>query len=368
MHPTDPTTVGLEPSAHRRADAIDDVLDRLSGYGYVDGPGMATHGPMGAEALSSLGHDDLLVPWVEQYKALNPAIAPPPDVEPLDPGENRIWRAALGDHGRLSDWNSLFTRQLQELPWQDVVQRWVPRLLPGYGGAFTHGLIRTAHGVRTLQSADRPSPLALGELAKGLAYWAGSYKALPGQPSLQGARSLDEAIARLPRPDETWTPLEAGLFSRIDELPGFAEAVEALGPPPAIDQALSDLTATFARIMLANPDVHPFGLVHAVTPVSAARTLLPYLPAVSTTQVYAQLWQVNAAITAGFTTRKGHGVEPAHDGDVPSSDELVARAVEHRDPHVLKFTEACVRENALRPDPAYLLAALHVIEATPAWD
>ncbi len=45
-------------------------------------------------------------------------------------------------------------------------------------------------------------------------------------------------------------------------------------------------------------------------------------------------------------------------GDLPPLDELGARAVEHGDEHVIKFTEACLREYALRPDPRYPAAAL----------
>jgi hypothetical protein len=55
------------------------------------------------------------------------------------------------------------------------------------------------------------------------------------------------------------------------------------------------------------------------------------------------------------------------DVEAPSPPELVARATEHKDPHVVKFTEACLREHALRADPVYLLAAQHVIDKTPAW-
>lgn len=40
-------------------------------------------------------------------------------------------------------------------------------------------------------------------------------------------------------------------------------------------------------------------------------------------------------------------------GEVSDLAETSARAVEHQDPHVVKFTEACAREYALRPDPVY---------------
>jgi Questin oxidase-like len=359
-----------DPDGRRRADALDDAFDRLSRYAYVDGPGLATHGPMGAEALSSLGHDDLVAPWVEQYKVRHQVIPAPSRIGRLDPGDESSWRTALGDPSRLSDWAALFAGELQDRPWPEVIAAWVPRLLPGYAGAFTHGLIRTAHAVRAAQTTTDPSPLAVAELAKALAYWAGSYKTLPGRPTLGGHRSLHEAVARLPRPQDPWTPIEAGMFSRIGELRDFGDAVETLGPPASVDEALSDLTSTFARLMLANPDAQPIGLVHAVTPVAGARTLLGYLPTVSIQQMYGQLWQVDAAIAAGFTRAPHSGtatLTDRQDVEAPSPAELVARATEHKDPHVVKFTEACAREHALRADPAYLLAVQHVIDKSPAW-
>jgi hypothetical protein len=353
--------------ARSRAEALDDALDRLTDYPYAVGPGMATHGPMGAEALSALGHDDLVGSWVEGYKARNEPIDAPPATARLAPEDESGWKSALGDQARLTDWHELFTRQLQERPWPDVLERWVPRVLPGYGGALTHGLLRTAHAVRGLESTEEPSPLGLAELARGLSYWAGTYKQLPGSPALQGDLPLDEAVDRLPRATG-WTPIEAGTFARIAELDTFVDAVEALAPPPSIDEALSDLTVSFARLLVARPDVLPFSLIHAVTPVAGARTLVPYLPIGSTRQLYGHLWHVNAALTAGFVPhRTGDAEGSALNRELLEPAELVARAAEHRDAHVIKFTEACLREDAIRPDPAYRLAAQHVIEQTPPW-
>lgn len=347
-----------------RADVVADALDRLSGYAFADGPGMATHGPMGAEALSVLGHAGEVPAWVEAYKQRHDVIAAPPRGERLDPTSPASWRPALGDPARLSDWEELFAGLLGEHPWPDVLATWVPALLSGYGGAFTHGLIRTSHAVRSLEATPTPAPLLLGELAKGLAYWAGTYKELPGRPALSGHLSLADALAQLPRPAEAWNPMEAGMFTRLHELGDFPQAVEALGPPPSIDDALSDLTVAFARLMLANPDVHPFGFVHALTPAAGARTLLPYVPTIATEQLYAQLWHVDAAIAVGFARNPATATS---DVEPPEPTELVAQAVAHRDPHVVKFTEAALAEHRRRPDPAYLLAARHVLDTTPAW-
>ena len=42
---------------------------------------------------------------------------------------------------------------------------------------------------------------------------------------------------------------------------------------------------------------------------------------------------------------------------VRSKDELIERAIACGDEHAIKFTEVCLREHALNPDPAFLAAA-----------
>jgi hypothetical protein len=370
-------------STRPQAAAMDDALDRLRDYRFVDGPGMAVHAPMGAEALAGMGLHEAVPTWVEGYRRRHaPLDAPGPRAAIDEAGAG--WRAALGDPTRLSDWAVLFDRLLDTEPWPDVVARWVPRLLPGYGGALTHGLLRTAHAVRTLAASPDPSPLAHHELAMGLAYWAGTYRRLPGEPRLAGTTSLAEALPTVPRPGEAWSPLEAGQFLRLGELPRFAPAVEGLAAPTSADP-LGELTATFARFMLAHPDAPAQALVHTLTPVVASRSLVPYVPGLSALDLYARLWHVNAAIVAGFTRAAGErpegaagatdatdaegaaGAEGADEAGVPSPEDLAGRAAEHGDPHAVKFTEAMLREHAHRPDPAYLQAVRHVLETTPAW-
>jgi hypothetical protein len=54
------------------------------------------------------------------------------------------------------------------------------------------------------------------------------------------------------------------------------------------------------------------------------------------------------------------GNQPPGEG-IPESHiklpELIDHAVASGDEHAIKFTEACLRENAILPDPAYLAAA-----------
>src|SRR5206468_6951527 len=106
------------------------------------------------------------------------------------------WPQAIGDIRRITDWTTFFRHQLDEAPIGDVLGLWVPRLLPGLMAAATHGVIRTAHALRSLGELDTPPRRA--ELAAGLAYWAARYQTLPGTVSLTGRLRVDDALAALP--------------------------------------------------------------------------------------------------------------------------------------------------------------------------
>jgi hypothetical protein len=274
--------------------------------------------------------------------------------------------SALGDMARIADWEGAFAEQLREHPWRKVVDHWARRLLVGYAGALTHGLLRVAHGVRALDGCRQPSRLLLDELARGLALWAATFRLLPGQPTLRGCYQLPQALAGLPRPDVPSPMREAATFSGLAGLEQFDLAVESLGPPPPWAEPLSLLSASFCGEMLTHLNVSPVPLVHTVTPVGAVRTLLAYMPDITAEDVYGLLWKVGAAVTVTFTPQRTAALIGI-DRDAPSSSELVARAVEHRDPHALKFTDACLREYALNPDARYLHAADHVLRNVPSW-
>jgi hypothetical protein len=48
-------------------------------------------------------------------------------------------------------------------------------------------------------------------------------------------------------------------------------------------------------------------------------------------------------------------------------DDLAARAVAHRDEHVIKLTDACLHEDFIRPDPIYRAVAEAIQRCLPAW-
>ncbi|GHF55734.1 hypothetical protein GCM10010218_41600 [Streptomyces mashuensis] len=365
-------------------DALNDALDRMTDLGYERGVGadLANHGPMGAEALAALGHGDEVAAWVECYRTAMPHHEVPARGVPLDPADESSWRAALGDFSRAGDWEELFARELAAAPWREVLVRWWPRLLPGLLAGLTHGLIRTAHAVRSLAAAqDRPTPAQLTELSRGLAYWAARFAHLPGEVRMTGTQDLASAVAALPRTpyagERRGRAAAAHRLAHPAELPGYSEALTALAPATGHTQwLLTEMTTEFAGVYLGHPELFPVPLIHGVTAPAAARLVLPHLPEPLHEPTLAALWHTHTTLLLAFTegrageagaARQAREVEAA--GELPPFDELVARAVDHGDEHVVKFTEACLREHALRPDPRYpaaVLAAQQRIKHRPA--
>jgi hypothetical protein len=72
---------------------------------------------------------------------------------------------------------------------------------------------------------------------------------------------------------------------------------------------------------------------------------------------FAYVWQAVAAWTAAFGSPAPIAASP---DDVPpaAESEIVAQSVDTRDPHAIKFAEACLQEYRLNPRPVYLRAAL----------
>ncbi len=341
---------------------IDEALEMLARTGPEFGPGLSNHGPMAAEALLVLDRADAVIPWVERYRR---RLQPEPQAR--NPISRREWREALGDIGRVADWVAFFERELAQGPWREAVARWAPRLAPGLAAAATHGVIRTGHAVRSLESSETPLRLKELALALALAYWAARYLTLPGAPSGGvGGLSLGQALRRLEplSPPRLGTPrprLITEWLARLDGQPEFAGAIDLVDAAGDPSRFLSDLTETFAGVYLANAHTgHVIGFIHAVTGPRALRLLLPYLPPEAVPAVLRYGWQAAAGMYAAMGEKPDPGAVLAP-GE--SSDDLIEQAVATGDEHAIKFTEACLREHALNPRPVYLAAAKHAIEA-----
>ena len=300
-------------------DAVNDALDRLRGVGFEFGPGFVNHAPMVAETLATIGCRDKVAIWVEDNKRLRCYLDPPAGRAPLGADDPAAWKAALGDYRRVLDWVAMFDAQLSRRPWPEVLLEWWPRLLPGMFGMLTHGFIRTAHAVRSLEATAEPGTLRLHELAQGLGYWAARYMPLP---------AASERSLRL--------------------LPAAREDVAS---------SLSALTVTAAGLYAERAPRPSIPLVHSVTAPAALRLFLPHLPADLHRSAYDTLRRATAAMGDLFPGGGAGAPASAPDYVPPSTERLLVDAVDFGDEHTIKLAEACRREHALLPDERYRAAA-----------
>jgi hypothetical protein len=107
-------------------------------------------------------------------------------------------------------------------------------------------------------------------------------------------------------------------------------------------------------LYLANASRQPLVLLHTVTVSAALRLLLPHLPTGLHKTALAYVWQNVAATAAAYCDEK-----PPERDDWPLHEEslITEQSIATDDPHAFKFTEACIREYRLNPQPVYLAAA-----------
>jgi hypothetical protein len=336
--------------AFRRGDVLDESLARLAATGPEWGGGLSNHGPMAAEAMIRLGHQDDVTRWLDRYMR---RLEEPP--RPTGRITDQTWREALGDPRRVADWELYLREQLAEDPWPSVLARWWPRLVPGLAAAATHGIIRTSHAARGLAAGQTNERLA--ELARALAFWAATYLELPGSPRTAGHLDLDAAVSGLP---VAAGPVSRGLITeRIRaSLAGdarFPAATGALRPPADVPADLLRLGTVFARTFVVCGRAEPIAFLHSVTAPVAARSVLGLLPAELARPTYDALWQVAAALYSAYAGNAVPEVVPVT--EPPAPDVLADRAVGIGDEHAIKLTEACLRLYSESPDPVLLHAA-----------
>jgi hypothetical protein len=258
--------------------------------------GFVNHGAMACEALAMLDCTDDIDSWARRFARVGGVTVEPVAAAGFE------WRQALGDYDRLPEWIGYFARAVDDDGWADVVETWVPRLMPALSTALFHGAIRTAHAVRAIDAIDTPA--RRGELARALGYWAARYRA--GSP--------------------------AGLQDSVGDL------------RTAVIRAAAD----GARHYLARPNILH---LHGVTGAMAVEILVGHIPATAAAAALAQVHAEHARLYAG--------VEPVDDPRPATApgDDLVPAAVHSLDPHQVKLVEACQRGLAASGDPAFAAAA-----------
>ncbi|MGE4091980.1 MAG: questin oxidase family protein [Candidatus Binatia bacterium] len=341
---------------------LDEALSILLGYGPDLRNGLTNHAPMAVEAMCAMGRPEAILPWLEHYRQ---GMLPRPERHKRIDAQS--WRKALAQEKHVEDWAEFFREELQQAPWQDVLQRWIARLAPGLSGSATHGVIRVGHAVRSLDQHE--SPERLHELADALAYMAATYQELPTPtPIPNGRLSPSTALTQVPVVPEKQRRFAGTITSSLgalSEFPAFAPVIGLIDVMGDASTVLSQLTETFARVYLANTHdiLTAIVFIHGVTSATALRSLLPHVSQETARAALRYGWQAGCSLYTTFGSRPDPVeliAQPQHD-----QETLIDMAITHGDEHAIKFMEACLREYALNPSPAYLAAARHALGVLP---
>jgi len=339
----------------------DQALRVLQGTGPELRNGAPNHAPMVAEALAALGRAEAVCEWVEIYRS---RLVEGPRTDAVI-GED--WKAALGDFSRLGEWQNRFRHELAGSPWKEVLDRWLPRLIPGSMASGTHGIIRCGHAARALENDI--TVLRLEELANALAYCATRYRTISSPPLLAGNLDLEAATSALPllEPEVDRQGPPPRIVMRLSERSDFACAIQRLAPPADVSLALSQLAEIGARLYLRDATRHPLVLLHTVTGPAAVQLFLATASSELRSIAFAYTWQAVAAWAAAFSSGLSNEEPPATNA---SWDEIIDLSVESGDEHAIKLTEACRRQETLRLSPVFRTAAsdwVHRVVQTRNW-
>jgi hypothetical protein len=325
-----------------QTDTFERAIERLAATGPEYGNGLSNHAPMAVEALHHLGHDEAISPWLDHY------------ISKLDPPPAASLQAPrLGHLGDVTDWTSLFERELASTRWQAVLARWLPQLAPGVFAAAAHGVLRTSHATRALREAD--TPVRRAELARGLGYWAASYQPLPGTVRARGRRTVAQLLSTLPIVPRTQVFLLSEGIRDVDRAPELAEHLSQLDPAELDPRALLAGLAPWAR---AGAQVSVFAHVHVLTGTIALLQFEDLLTPTSMHELLEHAWHAVASMVAVWRPPTPIPVE----GPVPERAALIARALACGDEHAIKLTDACLTAHE-RYDLPELLHAADVLVA-----
>lgn len=289
------------------ATTLDEAFERMAASSAFELPnGFVNHGPMGVEALAAMGLEDRIDEWARRFERV-----PGPAVQGV-PAPAFEWKAALGDYGLLPEWIGHFQAAIEDDGWPEVVETWVPRLMPALSAKLFHGAIHVGHSVRALTAADTGPRRT--ELARALGYWAARFQ--PGRPTGGTAEASSS-----PESDSPDAPLRA---------------------------AVAAAAAGAARRYLEAPTI--FNL-HGVTGAMAVDLLVDHLSLAAGAAALAQVHAEHAALYAGGEIQEQVKAAGAAEA------QLVEAAAASGDVHSVKLVEACRRGLEITGDPVFAAAA-----------
>jgi hypothetical protein len=284
------------------------------------GASLTNHLPMALTALARLGAGDERLAAFAGHYARRLHKAPP--IEPWPAGD--AWRARLGQPRAWPMYRRLWREWIEHEGATDVLAQSLPGLMPGVAAAAFHGPIRVAYALAA-NHAD--------ELADALAYWSCRWFEC-GAADGDGSNADTQAVLAT-------LDLSAELKSNGLIAQQMAQAAAHARFAPAIARWRVDAHITLPRLAMLAAERYAaraeFTTLHLVTSAHAMRVLLPWLEAELR---LAALRHYAGAAAAAWATLPRESVPPAHFDILPWS-EIVARAIESDDDHVIKLVDSC---------------------------
>jgi hypothetical protein len=283
------------------------------------GASLSNHLPMALGALARLGASDERLDEFAQRHARKLQAAPP--AAPWPAGD--AWRASLGQPAAWPRYRGLFRDWIAHEGASDVLAQALPVLMQGGAAAAFHGPIRAAYALAA-NHAD--------ELADALAYWACRWFSC-GAADGHGHEADPARVF--------------AAFDLANELPGerlialrMAAAAAHARFAPIADTLHVDARRTLPRLAQLAAERYAAGadftVLHLVTSAHAVQGLLPWLDEGDRLPALAFYARACAAAWAAL---------PPRDAPLPAMpvlpwDEIVARAIESDDEHVIKLVDS----------------------------
>ena len=331
-----------------RRGALSELLEHQRRFHAEYRGGLSNHLSMALVALARMGAPDERLRYYARLYERRLEAAP-------DPGKVLAeWPAYLGRKTRYADFLATFHQAIAEEGWEGTLRRCLPALMPGCGAAAFHPLIRLAFAVE----AEEPE-----EMAIALAYWAARFLplgAVPQSPAAPLSADPEDLLARL--------RAEAAFAHRPDDDALIdAEMKRAAGPPefaPVIgwleirEDTPRRLAAAAQRIYAATGD---FTALHMVTALQSARIVLAHCE--DREAALRWIWQAFAAAYLSIGKPAIPKRLPIETGGAPAWPDILARARDAADEHVIKIVYSCWAEDEAYGDPLYRAVADSVVRS-----
>jgi len=336
----------------------DQALHQLHQYGPSTAVGFINHAPMVAEVMYYTGQESLIESWLKNEWT---DFTQRPD--PYDSINSENWQDALSSYLHYSDWVSFFQASFKEQGWQNTLNLWCQRLAPGFTTAACHGVLRSAHAVRSLQQQE--SEERLNELAEGLSVWASMYSSLPIESTRyseqgkeqKGTQSLSETLWNLNTIPDQHRPEEGFITSALQLLPkveNFSHDIAQADLSGPVELVCERMIIAFAELFTkaAHSEFSAIVFAHTITSVAAIKNLLAVITEETARRLLFHAWQSGCAFRVLFFDDNASKQEVSSDKikidntdkieKTKSIEKLYKQAFEHGDDHVIKLTEACL--------------------------